>query len=140
MVGDVLRVSIPATMSRSDERHWVEEMLRRVSRERATANVDLEARARALARRFRLPFPSSIRWVDNQRWRWGSCTPSDGSVRISSRIAGYPDWVVDYVLVHELAHLRHPGHDPAFWSTVNRYPRSERAKGYLIAKGEEEES
>jgi predicted metal-dependent hydrolase len=132
-----LRVSIPATMSRSDEKHWVDEMLRRVNRERATANVDLEARARSLARRYGLPAARSIRWVDNQRWRWGSCTPSDGSVRVSSRLAGYPDWVVDYVVVHELAHLRHPGHDAAFWSAVDRYPRSELAKGYLIAKGEE---
>ena len=43
-----------------------------------------------------------------------------------------PQWVVDYVLVHELAHLLEPGHDANFWAWVDRYPQAERAKGYLI--------
>ena len=42
-----------------------------------------------------------------------------------------PSWVLDYVLVHELAHLRVPGHGPKFWALVDRYPRTERARGYL---------
>jgi hypothetical protein len=75
--------------------------------------------------------PSSVRWVGNQRARWGSCTPSDGSIRISTRLRGLPSWVVDYVLVHELVHLRIPGHGPDFWVLVDRYPRAERARGYL---------
>ena len=134
-VGDVLRVSIPATMTKADEERWVGEMVRRVQRKNTAAVIDLESRAAVLARRFGLPTPSSIRWVDNQESRWGSTTPIDRTVRISNRLAAYPDWVVDYVIVHELAHLRVPGHNAEFWALVDRYPKAERAKGFLIAKG-----
>ena len=111
------------------------EMLRRFERSRATAALDLEARATLLARRYRLPVPASVRWVDNQRSRWGSCTPADRSVRISSRLTDVPVWVLDYVLVHELAHLLEVGHGPAFRALVGRYPLAERATGFLMAKG-----
>lgn len=75
--------------------------------------------------------PKEVRWVTNQNSRWGSCTPADGTIRLSTRLRELPSWVVDYVLVHELAHLRVPGHDAAFWALVARYPRCERARGYL---------
>jgi predicted metal-dependent hydrolase len=65
--------------------------------------------------------------------RWGSCTPDDGAVRVSSRLAAYPAWVLDYVLVHELAHLRVASHGPAHQALVDRYPYAERARGFLIA-------
>jgi predicted metal-dependent hydrolase len=136
-VGGVLRVSIPATMTRADEERWVAEMVRRMERRRTTGTIDIERRAGALAARYGLPLPASIRWVDNQVWRWGSCTPDDGSVRISSRLAREPGWVLDYVIVHELAHLEVPGHTAAFWSLVGRFPLAERARGFLIARGME---
>ncbi|HZQ28388.1 MAG TPA: M48 family metallopeptidase [Acidimicrobiales bacterium] len=132
-VGGVIRVSIPATMTKAEEERWVGEMVRRIERKVVAGEVDLTARAEALADRFGLPRPSSIRWVDNQEARWGSCTPVDRTVRISSRVAGYPAWVVDYVVVHELAHLVVPGHGPDFWRVVNRYPKTERARGFLEA-------
>lgn len=134
-VGGVLRVSIPATMTRAEERHWVDEMVRRVERRSATDEVDLAARADALAAAHGLPAPDSIRWVDNQVSRWGSCTPMDRAVRISSRVAEFPRWVLDYVIVHELAHLVEASHGPRFWVLVDRYPKAERARGFLIAKG-----
>ncbi len=134
-VNGVLRVSIPATMTKADEEHWVAEMLRRIERRAATTGIDLERRAEQLAVRYRLRRPTSIRWVDNQEWRWGSCTPADGAVRISTRLASEPSWVLDYVIVHELAHLDVARHDGAFWLIVNRYPRAERARGFLIARG-----
>jgi predicted metal-dependent hydrolase len=99
------------------------------------AAIDLEARASRLAAQHDLPLPTSIRWVENQGTLWGSCTPENGTVRISSRLAGEPLWVLDYVVVHELAHLREPGHGPDFQAIVSRYPRAERAIGYLMAKG-----
>jgi predicted metal-dependent hydrolase len=138
-VGDVLRVSIPASMTRAEEDRWVGEMVRRMERKARAGAVDLTERAAVLAARHRLPVPDSIRWVDNQQSRWGSCTPFDRTVRISTRVAGFPAWVVDYVIVHELAHLVEAGHGRRFWALVNRYPRAERAKGFLIAKGLEDD-
>lgn len=135
LVGEVVEVTIPSWMSKADEAKWVEEMRSRFARARAGAEVDLAARAAELSRRYSLPTPASIRWVDNQQGRWGSCTPSDRTVRISNRLAGMPLWVLDYVLVHELAHLRHPDHSKAFWMVVNRYPRTERARGFLMGAG-----
>jgi predicted metal-dependent hydrolase len=69
--------------------------------------------------------------VVNQASRWGSCTPADGTIRLSSRLQGMPPWVVDYVLLHELAHLLEPGHGARFWTLLRAYPRTERARGYL---------
>ncbi len=136
-VNGVLRVCIPATMTKAEEQKWVTEMVRRIERKTAAEDIDLEWRAGELARKYRLPAPDSIKWVDNQEWRWGSCTPADRSIRISSRLVGEPGWVLDYVIVHELAHLRIRGHGSAFWALVARYPKAERARGFLIARGME---
>ena len=51
---------------------------------------------------------------------------------------GLPAFVVEYVLVHELAHLVQASHGPEFWALVNRYPKTERARGYLMALGGED--
>src|SRR2546427_4584572 len=75
---------------------------------------------------------SSIRFAEMERL-WGSCTFTDGAIRIARRAASLPDWVLDYLLVHELAHLVHSDHGPAFHELENRYPLTERAKGYLLA-------
>jgi predicted metal-dependent hydrolase len=129
-------VLIPARMSRAEEKHWVAAMVERLERQeqrRRPSQTSLERRARELARRFLAGAaePVSVRWVDNQRSRWGSCTPSDRTIRLSSRLQGMPEWVIDYVLLHELAHLVEPGHGKRFWALLERYPRTERARGYL---------
>ncbi len=85
-VNGVVRVTIPATMTRAEEERWVAEMVRRLERSTGADGVDLEERAAQLADRYELPRPTSIRWVDNQELRWGSCTPVDGSIRISSKL------------------------------------------------------
>lgn len=139
LVNGVVHISIPARMTKAEEQQWVEEMVERFRRREATAPIDLHARAEVLATRYGLPQPLTVRWVDNQEWRWGSCTPSERSIRISSRLAGYPAWVLDYVVIHELAHLLVDGHGADFWALVNRYPKAERARGFLIAKGLEDE-
>lgn len=135
VVDGVLRVSVPAALSADEERRWVDEMVRRVTRRTTAEAIDLEARARRLAARHDLPRPSSVVWSERQRARWGSCTPSTGAIRVSSRLAAWPPWVLDYVLVHELAHLVAADHGPRFQALVARYPLAERARGFLIAKG-----
>ena len=115
-VDGVIRVLVPAAMSQAEERRHVEKLVARIERRRTVTAIDLPARARELSKRLALPRPKAIRWVDNQDRRWGSCTPSEGSVRISSRLAAFPPWVLDYVIVHELAHLAEPGHTPRWES------------------------
>jgi len=134
--GDRTVVLIPARMTRAEEREWVAVMLDRLARQDARlrpSDAELLARARELSRSWLdgQARPASVRWVANQGSRWGSCTPADSSIRLSTRLQGMPSWVVDYVLVHELAHLVVPGHGPAFWTVVDRFPRTERARGYL---------
>jgi predicted metal-dependent hydrolase len=133
---DRIVVLIPARMSRAEERQWVATMVERLERQerrRRPSHTSLERRARELSRRFLdgAAVPASVRWVDNQRSRWGSCTPVDRTIRLSSRLQGMPEWVIDYVLLHELAHLVEPGHSRRFWALLERYPRTERARGYL---------
>jgi predicted metal-dependent hydrolase len=134
--GDRIVVLIPASLSRRQAAEWVETMVARVEKaeaRRRPSNDDLMERATALSRTWLegRARPASVRWVDNQRSRWGSCTPADRSIRLSRRLQEMPSWVVDYVLVHELAHLIEPGHNDRFWSWVARYPESERAKAWL---------
>ena len=135
--GDRVVVMIPASLSRREEAEWVETMLARLERSekrRKPSDTDLMKRAKDLNDRYLggLAVPETVRWVDNQQSRWGSCTPGDRTIRLSARLQGMPAWVIDYVLVHELAHLLESGHDAAFWAWVDRYPQAERAKGYLI--------
>lgn len=134
LVGGVLRISIPSWMTKAEELRWVETMTARFERKTATDRIDLPGRAGRLGALYGLDVPASIRWVDNQETRWGSCTPSDRTIRLSSRLGREPDWVIDYVIVHELAHLRVSGHGPAFWALVGRYPLAERARGFLMAR------
>lgn len=134
--GDRTVVLIPARMSRAEERRWVAAMLERLARQDRRlrpGDEELMERAIGLSRRYLggRAVPTSVRWVANQGARWGSCTPADGTIRLSRRLQGMPSWVLDYVLVHELAHLLVPGHGPSFWTEVAAYPRAERARGYL---------
>jgi len=136
----VVKVTVPSWMSQSEEEDAVREMVRRFERKIATQSVDLSTRAHDLASAYLLPLPSSIEWSDKLTAVWGLCTPLTGEIKISSRLVGVPTWVLDYVIVHELAHLVVDDHGPDFWHVVNRYPRAERAIGYLIAKSGDDES
>ena len=127
-------VRMPQWMSKAQEAEYVAALVAKLERQHSAQDVDLPRRATDLAARYDLPRPTAIRWVTNQNHRWGSCTPSTGEIRISDRIASFPGWVVDAVVVHELAHLVHLHHSPAFWELANRYPKTERAYGFLIAK------
>lgn len=135
--GDRIVVMIPASLSRKEEAEWVAKMVDRLeksARRKRPSDEALLQRAVALNDRYLggLAVPESVRWVDNQRTRWGSCTPGDRAIRLSARLQAMPAWVVDYVLIHELAHLLEAGHDANFWAWVAHYPQSERARGYLL--------
>lgn len=141
----VLVIRAPAEMTDSELAPIIEQLRVRVERrERVKPLSDeaLEKRARELNRQYfdgRLEW-QSVRYVTNQNSRFGSCTPDDGTIRLSHRLAAMPTWVRDYVLVHELAHLVEANHGPQFWKLVNRYPLTERARGYLMAIGLEDET
>ena len=129
-------VLIPARFSADEEQVWVETMVRKLAageRRRRPSDEELSTRAADLSRRFLggLARPASIAWVTNQNSRWGSCTPAEATIRTSTRVQGMPSWVLDYVVLHELAHLLQPGHDRGFWLLLESYPRTERARGYL---------
>ena len=129
-------VCLPARFSKAEERRWIDTMLQRLAAtesRRRPSDEKLLTRARGLSRRYLdgRAEPSTVRWSTDQMARWGSCTPADASIRVSDRLKGVPPWVLDYVLVHELAHLLVVDHGPAFWVLVERYPRAERARGFL---------
>lgn len=134
LLGEVLTVTVPTWMSGAETEMWVARMAASYRRKLSAERIDLSARATTLARRYELPRPRDIRWADDMTSRWGSCTTTTGHIRISTRLARFPDWVIDYVIVHELAHLEVNGHGDDFWRLARRYPKAERAIGYLIAK------
>ncbi|PRQ11474.1 hypothetical protein C1Y63_06305 [Corynebacterium sp. 13CS0277] len=143
VVDDMLVVRVPYGLSRSEELRYAEELHQRLQQRMARArkrgsDEDLQARAERLNRqvlqgRARM---SSIRWVGNQNSRWGSCSQTTGTIRISDKLRTCPDYVIDAVVVHELAHtFCAGGHDAEFWSWADRAPQAERAKGYLEGYG-----
>jgi predicted metal-dependent hydrolase len=139
---DTIVVLIPQRMTKADERVYVDEMVAKVlARESRSGaprgDTALAQRAAELSELYLVPQlgypprPTSVNWVRNQNHRWGSCTPSSGTIRLSHRMQTMPSWVVDYVLLHELAHLVEAAHSRRFWRLVNVYPQSEKAQGYL---------
>lgn len=133
MVDGVLQVRIPSRASKAEEQRLVALFQKRFRHAADVEQIDLTKRARVLARRFDLPVPDEIRWVTNQQHRWGSCSPHRREIRITDRLSTAPGWVLDHVIVHELAHLVEADHGPAFHALVARNPLAERAEGYLLA-------
>ena len=136
LVGGRLQIRVPSGLSPQRETELIEQAAERVWRKVSSEGVDLTRRARELADRYDLPQPVSIEWSSRQMQRWGSCTPDQRRIRISNRLTSVPVWVLDSILVHELAHLEVADHGSRFQELANRYELSERAKGYLIAKSD----
>ncbi len=128
-------VVLPPRIPREDRVELVEGLVRRVLAQRphlSTSDRDLAVRSASLADRYLDGVrPSSIRWVSNQQRRWGSCTSRTREIRISDRLRVVPGWVLDAVLVHELAHLIEPTHSARFKRLASRFPRTEEADVYL---------
>lgn len=134
--GDRIVVRVPARLPRADVDRWVSTLVERVlaAEQRARpSDTELAARAVELSRRYLdgAARPASVAWSDRQQKRWGSCTPADGSIRLSRRLATMPAYVRDLVLLHELAHLIEPDHSPAFAALLDRFPDRVRAEAFL---------
>lgn len=129
-------IQIPARLPRSQVADLIPEMVQRVltreARERSS-DTDLIERAIELIQIYLPEFnerPASVVWRAMNE-RWGSCTTVDRTIRISERLNGAPSYVIDYVLVHELIHLRIPDHGKAFIDLLERFGESERASAFL---------
>jgi len=81
---------------------------------------------------------NKISYSVDQKKKLGVCYSDTKTILINACLKDMPQWVEDYVIVHELAHLKHPNHSKDFWKAVRKYPKTERAIGYLLAKGIEE--
>ncbi len=156
--GSIL-LRVPYRLPEQEVKPMLEQIAARLARKQRRAarrtDDDLQARAETINRRYfggEIEW-AAIRWVGNMQHRLGSCTwspappdstlsgPTDGHIRISERIRGWPQWVVDYVIAHELAHRVHPNHSPEFWAFLSdAYPLTEKARGFIagvgFAKGE----
>ena len=135
LVRGVIEVRVPARLSEVEVQRHTAALVAKIERQTASESVDLEVLAASLAERYDVPVPETIRWVSNQAHRWGSCTMADRSVRISDRLGDVPRFVLEYVVLHELTHLVEADHGPAFKELMARYPKAERAEGYLMALG-----
>jgi predicted metal-dependent hydrolase len=143
--GDEYILRVPYRLPRREVNRLVADIPTQLaqSQERAArrTDVDLQARAETINQKhFNGAIEwAAIRWVGSMRTRLGSCTsggPTDGHIRISERIKGWPEWVVDYVIAHELAHRVHANHSQAFWDFLSEaYPLTERARGFIQGVG-----
>ncbi|MCZ4655534.1 MULTISPECIES: M48 metallopeptidase family protein [Dietzia] len=141
MEGETVVVLMPAGLPRAEERRLITDMLGRLARSgrrkgHRASDADLMRRATELSTKWLegRARPASVRWVPAMTTRWASCSPDSGELRISETLRDVPAYVLDYVVMHELVHLVVPGgHPPEFWEVVRRYPRTERAMGYLEA-------
>jgi predicted metal-dependent hydrolase len=139
-VGGRIVVSVPAHLDRESRQKmidWlVERLLTRHSLQSRLGDDELLARAIELSDRYLVGArPASVRWVTNQTARWGSCSYYSGDIRVSHRLRAVPEWVLDSVLVHEVAHLTHPDHSPAFHRLAGTYPRHKEAGVFLAGYG-----
>lgn len=140
LVDGVLKISAPACLSDDELKPIIARLQKRIEKKQKKDRLD-DTELRAIAKRLNAKYfqnrleGMTISWSTNQDKRYGSCTPAHKSIRISHRIAAMPQFVKEYVVMHELAHLVEANHSEKFWRLVNRYPLTERARGYLIAVG-----
>lgn len=136
--GDLV-IAIPASFSARQERDWVTKMVDQLVRKEARATTTRRG-DEALARMARevseaylggRAHPSSVTWSTRQNHRWGSCTPADGTIRLSHQLQDMPDYVVRSVMMHELVHLLVPGHGKEFQQLMALYPQAQKAQGFL---------
>lgn len=130
----------PIRMSTKEVHEYAQELIQKLNfqHEKISSQELLEKRARYLVDTYldidvftEHPVPVKIRWVTNQNSRWGSCTPGDGNIRISHRLQGMPEYVIDAVVLHELVHLIVADHSPRFYEYLAKFEDYRLAKEYL---------
>ena len=134
--GDTIVVVVPQRVPRRDRQAYADELVPKVladRQRRRPTDAMLTERATELSRRYLdgRAIPAAVTWSSRQRTRWGSCSPEHRTIRISDRLRDVPPWVVDTVLVHELAHLIHPDHSAEFHELANRHPRTADSELFL---------
>lgn len=145
VVRDILIVRAPESIPESRLQKVIAEFKARIERKQLREELNKRENLAQRAKEFNFRYfesklnISSIEYVTDQHSKFGCCNYRTGCIRISHRISAMPQWVRDYVIIHELAHLVIPDHSQAFWDIVNRYKLAERARGYLIAAGDLEE-
>ncbi len=132
-------VVVPGRMSRSASETFAKQLAEGLLSRSATRHASdgaLAARAAELGDRyFDGVRPASIRWSTRQLKRWGSCSLHSREIRIAARLQTVPEWVLDAVIVHELAHLIEANHTARFYSLTARYERHDEAHVYLDGFG-----
>ncbi|MFH0905049.1 MAG: M48 family metallopeptidase [Methanobacteriota archaeon] len=145
LIGETIVIYLPCGMHREEERKIIERMKKKIENKRLKRNINkddylIKRFAEFNNRYFQGTLKvNSIEFVTNQESRRGSCTPANGTIRLSHKLLDMPKWVLDYVLMHEMSHLLHPDHSKAFWEKVSEYKYAERARGFLMAKGMEKD-
>lgn len=141
IVKDTLLVNAPLMLSQERLDNIVADFKLKFERKKLKAELDkndnLIERAEKINEKYfgnRLKV-NSIEYVTDQNTRFGCCNYRAAAIRISHRIGLMPEWVRDYVVLHEMAHLVEPNHSSAFRNIVSGYKLAERAKGYLMGVG-----
>lgn len=145
LVGDVIQITAPADIPQDRLEEIVAKLKNRIEKKLQKRQLNTQVDLRDVAHKLNHKYFSgelkieSIEYSTNQNKVHGNCNYKNRTIRISHRLANMPEWVRDYVIVHELAHIVEPNHGEEFWKLVSRYELSERARGFLLAKGWEEE-
>ena len=145
LVKDTLLVSAPLMLSQERLEKIVADFKVKFEKKKLKQELDRKQNLIDIARKLNVKYfenklkINSIEYVTDQNSKYGCCNFRDGWIRVSHKVGLMPEWVRDYVIVHEMAHLIEPNHSSAFWDIVSRYKLAERARGYLMAVGIEGE-
>jgi predicted metal-dependent hydrolase len=135
--GTMLSISAPLNTPQATLDQVIPDLARRLVRRAHARQVNAEEDAVALARRIAARFPNrpevaEVLFVTNQEARWGSYSPATRTIRLHAALRRMPRWVLEAVVAHELAHVTHQDHSPAFWKLLRRvYPDTDRARAFL---------
>ena len=141
LVKNTMHVHAPSSISDAELKKIIDKLKRRLHKRKIKNELDKTQDLTLAADRLNKEYFNnkleiiSITYSANQDKIFGSCNYRAKEIRISHQLVQMPYWVRDYVIVHEMAHLIEPNHSKAFWDIVYRYRLTERARGYLMAKG-----